>query len=117
MDMRKAWRIRDDCVRDEGLSETDVILASALDPVLDCLVRTRDPETVSCFVARSPAALDHLGDLPPPLADVSAAQSIETRHEAGILDHESHEFCWIATDAEEFEAILFDELLERRVCR
>lgn len=112
MDMRKAGWICNDGICHERPAQAHVFLAGTLDPVLNRLIRALDCHSIACLVTRSPAALDHFGDLFAPLADVSAAQTVEARHESGVFDHERHELCGIPADAEEFKVIFFDEFLE-----
>lgn len=75
----------------------------------------RRSEPVSSFDTRPPAAHEHLLDTLAPLCNLAALQSIDTRHQAGVLDHEGHELSGVAPDAEELEAILLDERLKGRM--
>ena len=69
-------------------------------------------QSFTCLYARPPAAEDDLLDSFSPLGDLAALQSIEARHETGVFDHERHELGGVSADAEEFETVLLDKLLE-----
>jgi hypothetical protein len=53
----------------------------------------------------------------PSLAHFPASDGIEPWHEAGVLDHEGHEFGGVASNVEKFESILLHKFLKRSMCR
>jgi len=72
---------------------------------------------IASFEAGSPAARQHLFDRLASLADLATLEGIFARHEARILDHESHKLGRIATDGKELESGILDKTLKSRVCR
>jgi hypothetical protein len=120
MNMSEAWRIRNDGIGDEWLTgqviaAKDATFATAW--VQSLVVRNFNACAIACFKAGSPTPSNDFVHALAPLANVSATKGIFSWHEPRILDHESHELCWIAPDAEKLQAIFFDKTPKRWVCR
>jgi len=79
------------------------------------MIRRFDACPIANFNARSPATLNNLINALPSFSCISIAQGIHTRHEAWILHHEGHELRGIATNAEKFQTVLFNESSESRM--
>jgi hypothetical protein len=74
MDMSEAWRIGDDAVSHKRSRPGGVLAAS---------------QSIARLVARTPAALDVLGNVSSPLTDISAYNTAKSRHQAWIFDLDS----------------------------
>jgi hypothetical protein len=68
-------------------------------------------------VTGPPAALNVFGNMFSLLADISAHYATKARPQAGILDHEGHQLGGIAANAEEFQAMLLNKVLEGGMSR
>ena len=113
VNMRKAWRVCDDGI---GHKRSIACIARKI------LVRVESstsgmrlwcrPKTIASFDTRAPAADQHLSDALTTLADLAILESIESWHQAGMLDHERHKLRGVSSYAEELEAVLLDEALK-----
>ena len=101
MYVRETWRIRNDSIRDKW----------------SCSWQTR-----SFFLnlvgigAGSPASIQYLSHTLLPLSNISVFYRLQAGNEPWILDHESHQLRWIASNIEEFQVILLNKFLERSMC-
>ena len=101
MDMCVTRRVRDDGMGDEGFHLPWVALVSI---------------NLIGIGTGSPAALENLSNVFASLAHIAIFQRLYPWYEAGILDHESHEFCRVAANVKELQSIFLNELLERSMC-
>lgn len=107
--MGKTWWVGDDGVRDK---RPQPVVHRVTPRIFGNMMQAG---TVTRFVAAAPAAREDRLHFAATLGDGAAAESINTGDQALVLDHEGHELCGVAADAEEFEALLEDGVAEGEV--
>jgi len=113
MKMGEAWRIGNDGIGDKWACGCRAgFNRSTGHPLFHGPVRCLCSSAVAGLIARPPKSRHHTANLFAPSPNVSTPQRIEAGHQAGVLDHESHELGRIPTDIEEFEAVVLDKISE-----
>lgn len=112
--MRKTRRVRDNSIGNKR--RLGRITRHIKGRVNWCILRMRSrsrTQPIPRLYAGSPAAHQDFLDALASLADLSALDGVEPRHEAWVLDHKGHELGRVAADAEELQAILLHKGLKR----
>lgn len=116
MNVSEAGRVRNDGIGHKG--QVGIIswqILGRVEGIAFGVRLWRGTETISSFNTRPPAAKEHSRNPFTAFANFTALDSIESRHEARMLDHEGHQLGWVSSNTEKLEPILLDKTLEGRV--
>lgn len=126
MNVCETWWIGDDCIGDEWyvqlvswiigqVGDVPVSDRTVVHPLFSGIISRLGSSTISGLDTTPPTAFDHGCNLLATLAYIARSKCVKSRHETRILHHEGHELGRITTDAEEFQTIFEDKVLENRV--